>query len=140
MKFIKVQHEECDYQSLVAIPSNKLEKEMLQNLKYDLFDPEDNSMCPWHMERIGGEGRTIALANALGWDNVTYNGDDLYPETFEEGFGWNYITAIPSNAEAIIAGYRLLGKHRKVAMLLKKIKKLGIQGIVFNMTPGRQQA
>jgi hypothetical protein len=140
MKFIKVQHEECAFPTLVAVPSNKLEKEMLQNLKYDLFDPEDNSMSPWHMERIGGEGRTIALANALGWDNVTYNGDDLYPETFEEGFGWNYITAIPSNAETIIAGYRLLGKHRKVAMLLKKIKTLGIQGMVFNMTPGRQQA
>lgn len=46
MKFIKVQHEECDYQSLVAIPTNKMERKMLQVLKYDLFDPEDESMSP----------------------------------------------------------------------------------------------
>lgn len=84
------------------------------------------------------ERETIMLANALGWSNVSYNGDDLYPETYEEGFGWNYITAVPSNIETIIAGYRLLGRHRKVAMILKKIKALGIQGIVFNMEPGRQ--
>lgn len=138
MKFIKVQHEECDYQSLVAIPTNKMERKMLQVLKYDLFDPEDESMSPWHMERLGDEQKVIAYANALGWSNVTYNGDDEYPEYFEEGFGWNYITAIPSNTATIIAGYRLLGKHRKVAMILKKIKSLGYQGMIFNMEPGRQ--
>lgn len=138
MKFTKVQFEECVYQSLIAVPTNKLEQEMLQCLKYDLFDNEDNSMSPWHMERVGDERETIMLANALGWNNVSYNGDDLYPESYEEGFGWNYITAIPSNAETIIAGYRLLGKHRKVAMLLKKIKKIGIEDLVFNMKPGRQ--
>ena len=140
MKFVKIQHEECTYPSLVAVPANKLEHEMLQALKCDLFDPEDQSMSPWHIEKVGGERETITLANALGWNNVTYNGDDLYPESYEEGFGWNYITAIPSNAETIIAGYRLLGKHRKVAMILKKIKALNIQGVVFNMVPGRQQA
>lgn len=138
MKFTKVQFEECAYQSLIAVPTNKLEQEMLQCFKYDLFDNEDNSMSPWHMERVGDERETIMLANALGWNNVSYNGDDLYPESYEEGFGWNYITAIPSNAETIIAGYRLLGKHRKVAMLLKKIKKIGIEDLVFNMKPGRQ--
>ena len=138
MKFTKVQFEECAYQSLIAVPTNKLEQEMLQCFKYDLFDNEDNSMSPWHMERVGDERETIMLANALGWNNVSYNGDDLYPESYEEGFGWNYITAIPSNVETIIAGYRLLGKHRKVAMLLKKIKKIGIEDLVFNMKPGRQ--
>lgn len=138
MKFIKRQFEECAYQSIIAVPTNKLEQEMLQALKYNLFDPEDNSMSPWHIEKVGGERETIMLANALGWSNVSYNGDDLYPETYEEGFGWNYITAVPSNIETIIAGYRLLGRHRKVAMILKKIKALGIQGIVFNMEPGRQ--
>lgn len=138
MKFIKVQHEECDYQSLVSVPTNKLERGMLQCLKYDLFDPEDNSMSPWHMERIGGEDRTIALANALGWSNVSYNGDDLYPEYQDEDGNLNYITAVPSNTATIIAGYRLLGRHRKVAMILKKIKSLGYQGMIFNMEPGRQ--
>lgn len=34
---------------------------------------------------------------------------------------------IPSNYEAIMAGYKLLGKHRKYAMLKKKYdKKLGV--------------
>ena len=138
MKFVKRQFEECAFQTLIAVPTTKLEQKMLKVLKYDLFDPEDNSMSPWHIERVGGERETIMLANALGWSNVSYNGDDEYPDIYEDGFGWTYITAIPSNIETILAGYRLLGKHRKVAMLLKKIKALGIQGMVFNMTPGRQ--
>ena len=140
MKFIKVQHEGNDYVSTIAKATTKLEREMLQALKYNLFDPEDNSMSPWHMERIGGERETIMLANALGWSNVSYNGDDLYPEYRDEEGNCNYITAIPSNIETILAGYRLLGRHRKVAMILKKIEKLGIQWSVFNMEPGRQQA
>lgn len=138
MKFIKVQHEGYADVSTIAIPTNRLEHEMLQTLKYDLFDPEDQSMSPWHMEQIGGEYETIMLANALGWSNVAYNGDDLYPEYRDEEGNCNYITAIPSNIETILAGYRLLGRHRKVAQILKKIKALGIQGIVFNMEPGRQ--
>ena len=137
MKLVKRQFEENAYVSTIAVPTTKLEHEMLQSLKYNLFDPEDNSMSPWHMERIGGERETIMLANALCWSNVAYNGDDLYPEYLEEG-NCNYITAIPSNIETILAGYRLLGRHRKVAMILKKIEKLGIQWSVFNMEPGRQ--
>lgn len=138
MKLVKRQFEECDYQSLIAVPTTKLEQKMLKVLKYDLFDPEDDSMSPWHMERIGGEYKTVKLANALGWNNVSYNGDDEYPEYYDEDGNCNYITAVPSNTATIIAGYRLLGKHRKVAMILKKIKSLGYQGMIFNMVPGRQ--
>lgn len=138
MKLIKRQFEENSYVSTIAVPTTKLERKMLKCLKYDLFDPEDQSMSPWHMERIGGERETIMLANALGWSNVSYNGDDLYPECRDEEGNCNYITAIPNNIETILAGYRLLGRHRKVAMILKKIKKLGIQWSVFNMEPGRQ--
>lgn len=138
MKLIKRQFEENSYVSTIAVPTTKLERKMLKCLKYDLFDPEDQSMSPWHMERIGGERETIMLANALGWSNVSYNGDDLYPEYRDEEGNCNYITAIPSNIETILAGYRLLGRHRKVAMILKKIEKLGIQHMVFNMEPGRQ--
>ena len=138
MKLIKRQFEENSYVSTIAVPTTKLERKMLKCLKYDLFDPEDQSMCPWHMERIGGERETIMLANALGWSNVSYNGDDLYPEYRDEEGNCNYITAIPSNIETILAGYRLLGRHRKVAMILKKIEKLGIQWSVFNIEPGRQ--
>lgn len=54
MKLVKRQFEECDYQSLIAVPTTKLEQKMLKVLKYDLFDPEDDSMSPWHMDRIGG--------------------------------------------------------------------------------------
>lgn len=140
MKLVKRQFEENSYVSTIAVPTTKLERKMLKCLKYDLFDPEDQSMSPWHMERIGDEHKTIKLANALGWSNVSYNGDDLYPEYWDEEGNCNYITAIPSNIETILAGYRLLGRHRKVAMILKKIKKLAIQGIIFNMKPGRQQA
>lgn len=138
MKLIKRQFEENSYVSTFAVPTTKLERKMLKCLKYDLFDPEDQSMSLWHMERIGGERETIMLANALGWSNVSYNGDDLYPEYRDEEGNCNYITAIPSNIETILAGYRLLGRHRKVAMILKKIEKLGIQWSVFNMEPGRQ--
>lgn len=138
MKLVKRQFEENSYVSTIAVPTTKLERKMLKCLKYDLFDPEDQSMSPWHMERIGDEHKTIKLANALGWSNVSYNGDDLYPEYRDEEGNYNYITAIPSNIETILAGYRLLGRHRKVAMILKKIEKLGIQWSVFNMEPGRQ--
>lgn len=138
MKFTKVQFDENAYVSIIAKATTALEHRMLQCLKYDLFDPNDNSMSPWHMERIGGEYETVKLANALGWSNVSYNGDDLYPECKDKDGNCNYITAVPSNLATIIAGYRLLGRHRKVAMILKKIKALGIQGLVFNMEPGRQ--
>lgn len=138
MKLITVQFEGNDYISTITKATTKFEHEMLKCLKYDLFDPEDQSMSPWHMERIGDEHKTIKLANALGWSNVSYNGDDLYPEYWDEEGNCNYITAIPSNIETILAGYRLLGRHRKVAMILKKIEKLGIQWSVFNMEPGRQ--
>lgn len=140
MKFTKVQFGENAYVSVITKATTALEQEMLQCLKYDLFDPEDNSMSPWHMERLNSERKVIALANALGWSNVIYNGNDEYPEYCDEDGNCNYITAIPSNTAVLLAGYRLLGKHRKVAMILKKIKSLGIQGMVFNMTPGRQQA
>lgn len=87
---------------------------------------------------LGGEYETVKLANALGWSNISYNGDNEYPEYYDEDGNCNYITAVPSNTATIIAGYRLLGKHRKVAMILKKIKSLGYQGMIFNMVPGRQ--
>ena len=33
----------------------------------------------------------------------------------------------------------MIGRHRKVAQILKKIKQLGIEAWVSNMKPGHQQ-
>lgn len=106
---------------LVAIPSNKLEHAFLNVLKYDLIDPEE-LLCDWHPEWLGEE-LSLDYMKALGYTSVYYNGkDNRLTQEFE---GEEYmITATPSNLKVIIAGYRMLGKYRKVAKILKDIKRL----------------
>ena len=139
MKLVKRQFEECAYQSIIAVPTTKLEARMLQNLKYGIIS-DKAELCNWHPELLG-EDLAIWYVNALGYSNVEYNGEDDYMEVYDDPEYGNYrITATPSNLECIIAGYRMIGRHRKVAQILKKIKQLGIEYGVRNMTPGRQQA
>lgn len=106
---------------LVAIPSNKLEQRFLEILKYDLIDPEE-LLCDWHPERLGQE-LSLDYMRALGYTAVYYNGpDNRLTQEFE---GEEYtITATPSNLKVIIAGYRLLGKHRKVAKIMRDLKRV----------------
>lgn len=136
MKFIKRQFEENAYASTIAVPTTKLEARMLQNLKYGIIS-DKAELCNWHPEWLG-EDLAVWYANQLGYSNVDFIDTEEYMEYYDQD-GDNYkITATPSNIETIIAGYRMIGRHRKVAMILKKIKSLGIQGMVFNMKPGRQ--
>ena len=135
MKFTKVQFEGNGYTSVVAKATTALENRMLKELKYDLFS-EIAEVCNWHPEMLG-EDLAIRYANALGYSFVDFNGYDEYLVVLDHE-GTYALTATPSNLECIIAGYRLLGKHRKVARILKKIKALGIQDMVSNMTPGHQ--
>ena len=133
----KERFESNAYFSSVAIPTTKLEVQMLQKLKYGLIS-DKAELCNWHPEWLG-ESLAIEYANALGHNAVEFNGEDDYMDVYDDPEWGNYrITATPSNIECLIAGYRLLGRHRKVAMILKKIKALGIQDMVSNMTPGRQ--
>lgn len=60
---------------------------------------------------------------ALGFTSVQYNGKDKRLTQIFEGEEYD-ITATPSNLKVIIAGYRLLGKHRKVAKILRDIKRV----------------
>lgn len=137
MKLIKRQFEECAYQSIIAVPTTKLEARMLQNLKYGIISDEAE-LCNWHPEWLG-EDLAVWYANQLGYSNVDFIDTEEYMEYYDQD-GDNYkITATPSNLECIIAGYRMIGRHRKVAMILKKIKQLGIEAWVSNMKPGRQQ-
>lgn len=138
MKLVKRQFEECAYQSIIAVPTTKLEARMLQNLKYGIIS-DKTELCNWHPERLG-EDLAVWYANQLGYSNVDFIDTEEYMEYDDQDGNTYKITATPSNLECIIAGYRMIGRHRKVAQILKKIKQLGIEAWVSNMKPGRQQA
>lgn len=137
MKIINAHYEGNAYVSTVAVPTTKVEREMLQALKYDLISDKPE-LCNWHPEWLGSS-LAVEYANALGHSNVVFNGTDDYMDVFGDPKWGDYrVTPIPSNLECIIASYRLMGRHRKVARILKKVKALGIEDTVSNMTPGRQ--
>lgn len=139
MKIINARYEGNDYVSAVAIPTTKLEARMLRNLKYGVIS-DKAELCNWHPEWLG-EDLAVWYANQLGYSNVSFFDTEEYMEVCDDPEYGNFkITATPSNLECIIAGYRMIGRHRKVAQILKKIKQLGIEYSVRNMTPGRQQA
>ena len=60
---------------------------------------------------------------ALGYTSVYYNGKDQRLTQEFEGEEYT-ITSIPSDLRVIIAGYRMLGKHRKVAQILRDIDRV----------------
>ena len=125
------------YFSSVAVPTTKLEARMLQNLKYGIIS-DKAELYNWHPEWLG-EDLAVWYANQLGYSNVDFIDTEEYMEVTNDPEYGNYkITATPSNLECIIAGYRMIGRHRKVAMILKKIKQLGIEDTVSNMVPGHQ--
>lgn len=137
MKLVKRQFEGNDYVSVVGVPTTKLEARMLQNLKYGLIS-DKAELCNWHPEWLG-EDLAVWYANQLGYSNVDFIDNEEYMEVCNYPEYGNFkITATPSNLECIIAGYRMIGRHRKVAQILKKIKQLGIEAWVSNMKPGRQ--
>lgn len=136
MKLVKRQFEGNDYASVVGVPTTKLEARMLRNLKYGIISNKAE-LCNWHPELLG-EDLAIWYANQLGYSNVSFFDTEEYMEYDDQDGDTYKITATPSNLECIIAGYRMIGRHRKVAMILKKIKQLGIEDTVSNMVPGHQ--
>lgn len=137
MKLVKRQFEGNDYTSVVAKATTGLERELLQRFKYNLIS-DKLELCNWHPEWLGAT-LAVEYANALGHNSVEFNGTEDYMDVIDDPKWGNYrVTATPSNLECIIASYRLMGRHRKVAMILKKIKALGIEDQVSNMAPGRQ--
>ena len=137
MKIINAHYEGNAYISTVAIPTTKVEYGMLQKLKYNLIS-DKLEIFNWHPEWLNLP-LAVEYANALGHSQVIFNGTEDYMDVENDPQWGNYrITATPSNIETLIAGYRLMGRHRKVAMILKKIKKLGIEDMVSNMAPGHQ--
>lgn len=137
MKIINAKYENNSYMSTVAIPTTKIEAIMLQKLKYGIISDKPE-LCNWHPEWLNAP-LAIEYANALGHSNVVFINTEEYMEVNNDPKWGDYkITATPSNLETLIAGYRLFSRHRKVAMILKKIKKLGIEDMVSNMAPGRQ--
>ena len=137
MKIINAHYEGNAYISTVAIPTTKVEYGMLQKLKYNLIS-DKLEICNWHPEWLNLP-LAVEYANALGHSQVIFNGTEDYMNVENDPQWGNYrVTATPSNLETLIAGYRLMGRHRKVAQILKKIKSLGIESMVSNMVPGRQ--
>ena len=137
MKIINAHYEGNAYISTVAIPTTKVECGMLQKLKYNLIS-DKLEICNWHPEWLNLP-LAVEYANALGHSQVIFNGTEDYMDVENDPQWGNYrVTAMPSNLETLIAGYRLMGRHRKVAQILKKIKSLGIESMVSNMVPGHQ--
>lgn len=137
MKLINKHYETNAYFSVVAIPTTEVEMKLLHELKYGLVS-DKTEICNWHPEWLE-KATAVMYANALGYSNVIYNGVDEYMEVNNAPKWGDYkVTSIPSNLECLIAGYRLLGKHRKVSRILKKVRALGIEDQVSNIVPGRQ--
>ena len=108
---------------VMGVPSNEMERLMLRALKYELID-RDEVFCSWHPERLGAD-MAVSYAKALGYKNPKFNGEDNYlTEEYCNGEIGFEITATPSNLMTIIAGYRMMGKHRKVAQILKEARRL----------------
>lgn len=108
----------------IAIPTTKFEKVMLQKLKYDLIDKEADYINNWHPEE-SLVCHPVDLADALGYPNVFYDGSRMVSDDPE--YGYAELSWTPKNLDVIIAGYRLAGKHRKVARILKECKRRGIE-------------
>lgn len=70
-----------------------------------------------------GEELSLDYMKALGFTSIQYNGKDNRLTQIFEGEEYD-IVATPSNLKVIIAGYRMLGKHRKVAQILRDVKRV----------------
>ena len=115
-------YKDFGFNMLVAIPSTKLEQRFLEIFKYELFNDDEESLCNWHPEWLGRD-LSLDYMKALGYTSVYYNGKDQRLTQEFEGEEYT-ITSIPSDLRVIIAGYRMLGKYRKVAKILKDIKRV----------------
>ena len=110
---------------VTAVPTNETEKLMLRALKYELID-RDEAFCNWHPERLGKK-LALKYAKALGYQNPVFNGEDNYLTDEVCGGEFDFeITATPSNLMVVMAGYRMLGKYRKVAQIKKELKRLNV--------------
>lgn len=109
-----------------AIPTTKVEREALKALKYDLMDVYGY----WEPQKLGYPNSCKYL-DTLGYTNMVYYGEQFpieceYDPREPEGYQSYDITAAPRDVEVIVAGYRLLGKHRKVARIIKEAKRRGL--------------
>ena len=132
-----------------AVPTTKKEKIALQKLKYDLFDDYRNSL-DWNVGNLADEETAMRYMFWLYRDWYFRDNDTVNPELSWRNWGSSdtidisYYTSsmheegenefrtdtvgvwIPSNYMALVAYYRMKGKFRKVAMLLKKYGKESI--------------
>lgn len=132
-----------------AVPTTKKEKIALQKLKYDLFDDYRNSL-DWNVGNLADEETAMRYMFWLYRDWYFRDNDIVNPELSWRNWGSSdtidisYYTSsmheegenefrtdtvgvwIPSNYMALVAYYRMKGKFRKVAMLLKKYGKESI--------------
>lgn len=110
-----------------AIPTTRFEEGALQKLKYDLIDNGVSYVNNWHPEECWCN--PLMLADALGYPNVSYNGSRLVSD--DPDYGYADLSWTPKNLDVLIAGYRLAGKYRKVARILKECKRRGIKEAPF---------
>ena len=118
-----------NFNNVRTVATTKLESKMLKELKTDLYE-DGTWLSRWQPEKLGKD-LAVAYANALGHSGVKYNGADKYMSTKL----YNIVEA-PKDLEVIIAGYRMLGRYRKVSRILKECNNRGVE--VSNIIPGSQ--
>lgn len=121
----------------VAVPTTKIEKEVIENLKYNCI--EKDSMCPLFLPLADENicNGTVSFINEIcrlytesdfhcgtiiSWKG-RWDGAVEIKVQYDDGHIQEEILGIPSNLYVLIAYYRGIGRHRKVAMVLRNGNK-----------------
>lgn len=121
----------------VAVPTTKLEKLALQNLKYNCIEKDtvmpnflplaDENICngtpSWLDELCAIYNRSDnRSATIINWEDRG-DGVAIAETQYPDGTIQYEDITIPSNLNALVAYYRGIGRYRKAVMIEKKYKK-----------------
>lgn len=118
------------FENGIAKQTNKFEHNVLNNLKYSIMDGLDikfealpDDIAYWYLEELYKEAyfKDNTLKDVEIYKDEVFNTWYIkYFDTLTNQWSDDPITMIPSNLETLICGYRMVGKHRKVAMLKRR--------------------
>lgn len=118
------------FENGTAKQTTKFEHNVLNNLKYSIMDGLDikfealpDDIAYWYLEELYKEAyfKDSSLTDVELYKDKVFNTWYIkYFDTLHQEWHDDAITMIPSNLETLICGYRMVGKHRKVAMLKRR--------------------
>lgn len=121
----------------VAIPTTKLEKLALKNLKYDCIEKDTvmpnflplaeenicNGTCSWLDELCAIYNKSDKRTGTIiTWEDRG-DGVAIAEVQYPDGMMQYEDIVIPSNLHTLVAYYRGIGRYRKAVMIEKKYKK-----------------